>query len=149
MFGIPRSAFSLGVAGLIPFVAAALIVVMDEPVVTEGSYALFYPSDGVKIALSYGVIILSFMSGCLWAFALNAKAPAFYLALSVIPALYCFFYVTGKDSEQLMALAFGFLGLLILDYVMVRAQLAPSWWMRLRILLTAVVVVCLLVVRFV
>jgi len=43
-----------------------------------------------------------------------------------------------------MNLIAGFLGLLLLDWHFWRLKLAPAWWMHLRVLLTAVVVICLL-----
>jgi hypothetical protein len=41
-------------------------------------------------------------------------------------------------------LIFGFIGLLGLDWMFWRQGLAPPWWMRLRVGLTFVVVLCLL-----
>ena len=48
----------------------------------------------------------------------------------------------GLDGHP--ALAAGFVGLLGLDWSFWRQGLAPEWWMRLRILLTAIVVLCLM-----
>ena len=39
----------------------------------------------------------------------------------------------------------GFLALLGLDFTFFRQSLTPPWWMRLRLLLTAIVVLCLVV----
>ncbi len=156
MRDIPRPALWLGLAGLIPFVLGALL----DLVVTSGasgpdSYPLFAPTDGHEIAVSYGIVILAFMSGVLWGFAAHApasRAPLFY-ALSVVPALWVFFTVsthvfrTGGVGSSPVDLIAGFLGLLALDWFFSRAGLTPGWWMRLRILLTVVVVLCLFVVE--
>ena len=42
-----------------------------------------------------------------------------------------------------MVLIAGFLGLLALDFAFSRAGLTPGWWMKLRVLLTSLVVLCL------
>ena len=42
-----------------------------------------------------------------------------------------------------MNLMFGFAGLLVLDFAFWRWGLAPEWWMKLRVLLTAIVLICL------
>lgn len=100
---------------------------------------------GGYVGLTYGTIILSFMSGVLWGFATKAapdRAGVFY-ALSVIPALWVFFMVTDASPDARIYLIAGFIGLLALDWTFWRQGLAPDWWMRLRGLLTAVVVGCL------
>src|SRR6056297_1913970 len=52
----------------------------------------------------------------------------------------------GGPVSAAVYLVAGFVGLLGLDWMFRRQGLAPHWWMRLRLLLTAVVVVCLLTV---
>ena len=96
---------------------------------------------GRTLLLLYGTIILSFMSGVVWGFATRAEgrhAAALY-ALSTAPALWALFL-----GFSTLALALGFLALLLLDRHAQRARLAPPWWMRLRVLLTVLVVLCLL-----
>ena len=88
-------------------------------------------------------------SGCvLWGFATKAEGreAAVGYALSVIPALWAFFMVTDTTAESVIWLATGFVALLALDLSFARQGLAPVWWMKLRVLLTTVVVACLLVV---
>jgi hypothetical protein len=98
------------------------------------------------VQIAYGIVILSFMSGVLWGFATRATgtSAATGYALSVIPALWAFFMVGGGYVTAAMNLIFGFVGLLLLDWTFWRQGLAPDWWMRLRLILTAVVVLCLL-----
>ena len=143
---IPLAALMLGLAGLIPFVWGA-ITYLYEPLALWGVDALSARFVGPYIQLTYGVVILSFMSGVLWGFATKAEgaqAAACY-TLSVIPALWAFFMTGAGLASSITNLIFGFLGLLILDYAFFKWGLTPSWWMRLRILLTTVVVVCLAV----
>jgi len=152
MQSIPKPALWLGLAGLIPFLAGAFISLSASPPVPDGSYPLIIPKDGLALLASYGVVILCFMSGVLWGFAVNAskETQVIYLTLSVIPALYCFFFVQwgGRPDEQLINLIIGFIGILGLDYLFFRRGLAPEWWMKLRLLLTVIVVSCLAIGTF-
>jgi hypothetical protein len=141
MNAIPRSALILGLAGLLPFLWGALTV-LSAPVQQWALDALGGRFVGPFVQLSYGAIILSFMSGVLWGFATKATgrvATAGYV-LSVIPALWAFFMVGGGPTTAAMNLITGFLGLLLLDWHFWRLGLAPSWWMHLRVLLTGIVV---------
>ncbi len=143
---IPRSALILGLAGLIPFVWGALNVLYPPSLVWGG--ALVPPMfKGTYVSLTYGTVILSFMSGVLWGFATKTKgvAAAVGYALSVIPALWAFFMVNGQPGDAAVNLAAGFAGLILLDFSFARQGLAPAWWMRLRLILTAVVLACLAV----
>ncbi len=88
------------------------------------------------------------MFGVLWGFATKTSgtvATTGY-ALSVIPALWAFFFVGGGPVSAAIYLIFGFVGLLGLDWLFWKQELAPDWWMPLRIGLTIVVVLCLLTV---
>lgn len=146
MTAIPRSALILGLAGLIPFLWGAANVLFPATVGWGGQFLspLFM---GTYVSLTYGVVILSFMSGVLWGFATKAEGPTAGLgyALSVIPALWAFFMVNGDPGDAAVNLFAGFAGLLMLDYSFARQGLAPVWWMKLRLLLTGVVLACLAV----
>ena len=138
---IPRSALILGLAGVIPFAWGALTL-LSEGATTWGQANLGPRFVGPYVQLSYGMVILSFMSGVLWGFATKtsgSRAATGY-ALSVIPALWAFFMVGGGPVSAGTNLIFGFLGLLVLDFSFWRWGLAPAWWMYLRVLLTALVV---------
>lgn len=141
---IPRAALILGLAGLMPFVWAALLS-LGLLSVTNWPLPPVLKGDGALIMIRYGGIILPFMSGVLWGFATKADGPraiAAY-ALSVLPALWWFFLPGSGVSSALLNLATGFIGLLILDFAYQSWRLAPSWWMSLRVLLTAIVLICL------
>ena len=143
---IPRAALLLGLLGLIPFVWGATTLLHDG----LGVWAVQTLGPrfaGPFILLNYGSIILAFMSGVLWGFATKAggERAAMGYALSVLPALWVFFTVGAGPTSSAIYLIAGFIGLLGLDWSFARQGLAPAWWMRLRILLTLIVVACLLV----
>ena len=133
---IPRAALWLGLAGLIPFIYAAAATL--APGLTIASW----PPRGVMEV--YGVVILAFMSGCLWGFAAKDGADLFrWLTLSVIPAIALFFGVIIGDSDLVIVLLVGFPALLAFDFTFAKEGIAPIWWMRLRLLLTTIVTICL------
>ena len=146
MTAIPRSALILGLAGLIPFLWGAANVAYPPSGQWIGPW-LPPMFRGTYVSLTYGVVILSFMSGVLWGFAAKASGAraALGYGLSVVPALWAFIMVNGDPGNAAVNLAAGFAGLLMLDYFFSLQGLAPRWWMRLRILLTAGVLACLAV----
>jgi hypothetical protein len=143
MSRIPKPALVLGLLGVLPFAATALAPAFGLPEAW---------GVGWDALLSiYALMILAFMSGCIWAFAARAEDPVGY-GLSTLPALYGaallmlalpFGIVTQNEALVLMAL--GFVLLLLLDLRASRGGQTPSWWLRLRSLLTALVVVSLLI----
>jgi hypothetical protein len=146
---IPRAPLVLGLLGLIPFVWSAVTEL--SPAAFGWTVALLGPRFvGPYMGLSYGTIILAFMSGVLWGFATRAdgRQAALGYALSVTPALWAFFLVGDGPTSSAIWLATGYLLLLGLDAMFAEQGLAPPWWMRLRIGLTAVVVGCLAVTIF-
>lgn len=146
---IPRAALILGLAGVIPFAWGALTVLV--PALADwGAVSLGPRFVGPYVQLFYGAVILSFMSGVLWGFSTKAEGrrAATGYALSVMPALWAFLTTGGGPVGAATNLIFGFLGLLLLDWSFWRWGLAPAWWMRLRGLLTGLVVACLGVTVF-
>ncbi|MDE4275684.1 DUF3429 domain-containing protein [Phaeobacter gallaeciensis] len=141
---IPLVPLALGLAGLIPFVWGAATLWLPD-LQAWGSSHLGPRFVGPYVQLFYGSVILSFMSGVLWGFATKtsgAKAAAGY-ALSVIPALWAFFMTGGGPLSAGTNLIYGFAGLLLLDCVFSIWNLTPHWWLRLRVLLTLVVILSL------
>ena len=139
---IPRAPLLLGLAGLLPFLWGALTVLLPD----LGNWTLMTLGGrfaGPFVQLSYGIIILSFMSGVLWGFATKSGDWTGY-ALSVLPALWAFFMVGGGPTSAAVNLCIGFLALLMLDWHFSNLGLTPDWWMRLRVLLTAIVLLSFL-----
>ena len=143
MMPIPRSALLLGLAGLIPFLVSLGSQLFPDLAAALAS-TLGPRFVGPYMALAYGTIIFSFMSGVLWGFATKAKRQiAVGYALSVIPALWAFFLVGNGPVSSAIWLALGFVLLIALDFMFWQRGLAPPWWMRLRLMLTAIVVASL------
>jgi hypothetical protein len=141
---IPRPALLLGLAGLIPFLWSAATHL--SPTLSAWAAQFLSPMFvGAYVGLTYGTVILAFMSGVLWGFATKAtgREAAIAYSLSVIPALWVFFMVSDASDTSSIFLAAGFVGLLLLDATFSAWGLAPRWWLRLRVMLTVVVLACL------
>lgn len=141
---IPRPALILGLAGLIPFIWSAATHL--SPALSAAAGQWLSPMFlGAYVGLTYGTVILSFMSGVLWGFATRTEGreAAIAYALSVIPALWAFFMVSDASDTSAIFLAAGFVGLLLLDATFQAWGLAPRWWLRLRVMLTVVTLACL------
>lgn len=141
---IPRAPLLLGLAGLIPFVWGAITVLApDLGLWTAQTIGPRFA--GPYVMLFYGAVILSFMSGVFWGFAtkLTGQQAASGYALSTLPALWAFFMTGGGPVSAGLSLMAGFIGLLGLDWLFWRYGVAPNWWMRLRVLLTSVVLICI------
>ncbi|MFN5997586.1 MAG: DUF3429 domain-containing protein [Paracoccaceae bacterium] len=141
---IPRPALLLGLAGLIPFLWSAATHLSPALAGWAGQW-LSPMFLGAYVGLTYGALILAFMSGVLWGFATKTEGRAATIAygLSVIPALWVFFMVSDATDTSAIFLAAGFVGLLLLDAMFLAWGLAPPWWLRLRVMLTVVVLACL------
>lgn len=144
---IPRVAAFLTAAGALPFLWG-VVTLSSEDALALTMQVAGPRFVGPYVVLSYGIIILSFMSGVLWGFATKAEGgtAALGYVLSVVPALWGFFMVGGGAEAAAIALVAGFLGVLLIDWFFWTNGLAPRWWMALRIPVTAVVCLCLLAV---
>ena len=143
---IPPAALVLGLAGLIPFLWSAATHL--SPALAAWAGQVLPPMFlGAYVGLTYGTVILSFMSGVLWGFATRAGRDQAMIAygLSVIPALWVFGMVTDASVNSSIYLVAGFAGLFGLDVTFYGWGLAPAWWLRLRLPLTVVTLACLAV----
>ena len=144
---LPPLAIALGIAGLAPFILCSL-------------GALTLSSDwadrSLLALLAYGAVILAFLGGVHWGFALEGDAePANGLSrvqrsrfgLGVVPSLvgWSALLVTfiGLPRTGLLVLAAGFIGTTVIEAQATRRGLVPQSYMWLRWGLSAVVVVCL------
>jgi hypothetical protein len=145
--GIPRTPLLLGLLGLLPMIwgVAEIYLPFIRGFTEDWINSWFYAPYAT---LRYAEIILAFMSGVLFGFAAKASGTTAAMAykLSVIPALYTFLFVIGGVQEVAGKLAIGFVIVLGIDYLFHRQKLTPSWWMRLRLVLTVVMVACLLAI---
>ena len=128
------TAWTLTLAGLIPFVGCAALV--------------FLTPDGARIWVepltAYGAIILSFLGGARWGRTMAGPEPdALQLVLSNLPAVAAWltFLPTVPDECQLLVLIFGLIAMLYWDL-----RTAPVWYRNLRLMATAGAAVSLFVV---
>ncbi|UCE30557.1 MAG: DUF3429 domain-containing protein [Burkholderiales bacterium] len=131
-----RMAWTLGLAGLIPFVGLALIA-------WGGDAAARGPATAALV--SYGAIILAFVGALHWGAALvardlNSTRVALALSWSVMPPLYAWWAVHLSAERALAALGFGLIAAWAVDLVLYRHHGAPGlgWFLALRLVLTTV-----------
>ena len=132
----PRSVVAYGLLGLIPFLAAPAM-------------ALIWPASAGLAALVqalYAALILSFLGGARWGLAVSKPVVSpLTVTLSMLPtigALGILALLSHAPRLELLALALA----LALHWAWdTRAAEAPSWFGRLRTLLTLVAVAALLV----
>lgn len=144
---IPLPAIILGSAGVVPL---ALGVIMAA--VTPDVFGL----PLIRIAIVYAAVILSFLGGMYWGMASSAlvarpgaSEPPGILGWSVVPALLGWIAAFLPPPVGASALAVMFIAVLLLDRRCVLLRYVPGWWMRLRIGLTAAMVVVLLLLAVV
>lgn len=146
---MPRSALWLTLAGLLPFLWGVGTIYVDS-LYAFGQRTLGGRFVAPFVLLSYGQVILAFMAGVIWGFSARAEGEvrSLGLGLSVIPALWAFFFVGGGPVSAAIYLIAGFVGVLMIDWFFWRNGLAPDWWMALRVPVTAGVCLCLSAVAF-
>lgn len=134
----PRMAWTLGLAGLVPFIAGALASHLTIGLV--GPHA-------VEATLAYGVIILAFMAGTQWGGAVNrpVRGRGWRYVVAVLPTLAIWpAWLMGPQMTLAVLLA-AFAWLLLVDVFFSRRRWWPAWYLRLRAVLTAGVIGSLLV----
>jgi hypothetical protein len=136
----PLSAKLLGYGGLIPFVVSSTCQV----------FHLLPDLPWNTMALSYGAIILSFLGGLHWAFAMTLQelSPAqkndrFFW--SVIPSLISWSSLALPYQYATALLIFGFIAQFIQDIYIKKLASLPAWYLPLRIQLSIVACLSLLI----
>ncbi|NXK54280.1 TMM69 protein, partial [Chauna torquata] len=133
----PKPALYLSLAGLIPFVSVPLSMVI------QGTY---YPELAFA-QITYGAVIVSFIGGMKWGFAVPENSPAKpdwrNLANSVVPPLIAWQALLFKDiTNGAIMLVMG-LGI-ALHYDLSLLPTYPIWFKGLRIVATVAAVLSLL-----
>lgn len=128
----PKPALYLGLAGLIPFVSAPLLMAVSEVYLPEVAFA----------QVAYGASIVSFLGGARWGFALPAGSPAkpdwLNLANSVVPSLIAWVSLLfSHDITRSAIIVIIGLGI-ALHYDLSLLPTYPSWFKALRTIFTAV-----------
>lgn len=137
MISVERLATLVGLAGLIPFIAGVgvLFTLPDYSVDLLGYFYL------------YSAGILAFMAGVYWPIALQLDNRCYPLSPIVTILLSQVFFITAgiglvlSTPGQVVLYTLAYLGLYITDARWMRAYW-PSWYLRLRFILTLVAVVC-------
>jgi hypothetical protein len=136
---IPASALGLGLAGLIPFAVGVAGLWFPLPAIG--------PGDALKLVTIYGAIILSFLGGIRWGTAIgpyDSRRQSFEFSLSVFGSLAGLLACFIEPVPALTLLIAGFLMQALWDVTSVEAGRLPSWFGKLRMVLTAGVVISLI-----
>lgn len=128
----------LGLSGLIPFIACALAL--------SGGFALPLiggPGATRMALLVYAIAILSFLGGVRWGINMSGnELPRDYF-IAVTPALIGWAAIGLSRPRDLWMLCIAFVIYGLLDYGMACRVVAPEWYGRLRLFLSAVAAICL------
>ena len=141
---LPTIAILLGLAGLLPFAGCGLGALSPDPVLAERS---------LLALVAYGAVILAFLGGVHWGFALDAigtptvRVQRLRFGLGVMPSLLgwaaLLLAFLGLPLLALLLLMAGVIGTTVTEARAARAGLMPQSYMRLRWALSAGVLVCL------
>ena len=128
--GLPPVARALGYAGLLPQIAAVLVLATGGPSVRFTALAL---------AFAYAALILSFLGGLWWGLAASAdRAPAWLWFAAVVPSLIALAsawpWTVGLrwPGPSLIMLGIALIVALAVDRRLVRLGIAPTDWLALR-----------------
>ncbi|OXB51153.1 UNVERIFIED_CONTAM: hypothetical protein H355_013806 [Colinus virginianus] len=133
----PKPALYLSLAGLIPLVSVPLFMVIQRT----------YHPELALVQVTYGAIIVSFIGGMKWGFAVPENSPAkpdwLNLANSTILPLLAWQALLLKDitsSAVMLVISLG----VALHYDLSLLPTYPLWFKGLRIVVTVVAVLSLL-----
>lgn len=140
---LPPLAYLLGAAGLIPFIACAIASV------SQGRFQAL----GMTALLGYGAVILSFLGGVNWGFALAPGEQMLQrsrLALGVVPSLigWVALLLAAEVSRELglAALVVGLVATVAIEARWTGQGVVPGGYMTLRWALSVVVLITLVTV---
>lgn len=146
---LPTLATALGLAGLLPFVFASVAAIRTGP----------SQAAGVAALLAYAAVILAFLGGVHWGFALSPEPGApesespvqsRRLALGVVPSLIGWAALLLAQAIAvdlaLAVLIAGFVFTVVTEARAAASGFVPGGYMRLRWGLSVVVVMCLVTV---
>lgn len=126
---IPLVPLLLGSAGLIPFWALALVVLLG------GAAGLTAGRADLALA-SYGAVIVSFLGGIRWGLAVRAGDPGPNYVIAVVPSLVAWALLAAPEPWRLAGLGVVAIALGPIDLQLVKDGAAPAWFGRLRIALS-------------
>lgn len=137
MIAVARLAILVGIAGLIPFIAGIIMLfaAQHDSVITLQYFYL------------YSAGILAFMAGIYWPLAMQLDNRCYPLSPLVTMLLSQVFFLSAglglllPVAGQVILYTVAYLGLYIVDAKWM-AVYWPQWYLRLRLGLTSVVLVC-------
>lgn len=135
---LPPGMASLGLAGLLPFVAGAAATVLAP----DAAFAA--TARGALVA--YGATILAFLGAVHWGLILGGRGPApaqRHLTLAVLPSLVGAAAVLLPLDRGLAVLIIGLAGWALYEQRVIGAAVLGEAWLGLRRSLTAVAIGCL------
>lgn len=135
---IPISALVLGLAGTVPFMALAVAITMN--------FSIPLVDNPVAGLVAYAAIILSFLGGIRWGFALRMSDQTLQgraFILSVGPSIAGWLLLLPPSPMALVVMPVLFVLMGLADQTMGTVG-APAWYMRLRLLLSVIVTLSLL-----
>ncbi len=144
MSGAPGAVRALGLAALLPVLWGTLTRL--DATLYDWTLASLGPRFVAPYVVLYvGTILLAFLSGALWGFAMRAdgKAARMALVLAVLPAIWAFLFTGIAPAATDILLIAGFALALGIDWLFWKTGLAPRWWFPVKVRWSAAVMVCL------
>jgi hypothetical protein len=122
-------------AGTIPFIACTILQYGNAPKFNFlGSY--------IEIALIYGLVIASFMSGAHWGIYLSHKDRSpfnLFITSNILTVLIWLVYLLFSSSVFLLSLIIGFSLLLWIDYRLYQSEILSHEYIKTRTTVTFIV----------
>ena len=143
MSQIPKTIKIIATLGLLPFFLGAIATFTVSILDFDTRVSL------IKLSTLYAGLILSFLGGCLFGFeSISGKNPnRMRLCLSIIPSLWSLIALQIPHFSASI-LVLGFLVVYEFDRKSSLAGTVPSWWLSLRLPLTAIVILNLTIIGF-
>jgi len=125
---------TLTYAGILPFLGAAGLSIFAPD---------FSGANYKHILLAYGAVIASFIAGIHWGIFLFKESPLNLFIHSNVIALLAWVAMALSMTSSVLILIFCFLYLLFIDQKLSNAQIIESWYMRMRIHASVIVILTL------
>ena len=136
---LTKTAWLLGLAGLIPFVTPTILALIDKPQLLAAQH-------------QYGACILAFLGAIHWGPALNGSAQPKVLLFTwgVIPSLIAWLALqsVARATDMVMILVLGLTLSMVADTILAKHHRWPTDYLKMRAVLTVVACTSLLLGQF-
>ncbi len=132
----------LSLAGALPF---ALNIMINQEIVPASYLSILFSN---KNTLTYGAIILSFLSGIQWGLVISSQLTSYkslLISSNIVTLAAWASTLLPNLSTSLILLIMGFIYQLIIDIHLGNKAFFPSWYTRLRKAVTLIVIMLLLI----